>query len=209
MDVVPSCQIPWAIFQQICVKWNHTGLPEDVQNQQRGQRMRMIHIVMMNIIHSVQSFWMCWLSVLSTLCIKCVHYVFTYTIKSTLPSLQGHMAGVSFWHGFPLYRIHTNVLTGVAISLQALLDILTCLTKYFYSFADICGIIYMSHHTMITQLKTFHSRIVHNCYWYADYKHCPWINDALVTGHETWLAYENYIWLTVTSSLHTYPILIN
>ena len=49
---MPSCQIPWAIFQQICVKWNHMGLPEDVQNQQRGQRMRMIHIVMMNIIHS-------------------------------------------------------------------------------------------------------------------------------------------------------------
>ena len=49
---MPSCQIPWAIFQQICVKWNHTGLPEDLQNQQRGQRMRMIHIIMMNIIHS-------------------------------------------------------------------------------------------------------------------------------------------------------------
>ena len=49
---MPSCQIPWANFQQICVKWNHMGLPEDVQNQQRGQRMRMIHIVMMNIIHS-------------------------------------------------------------------------------------------------------------------------------------------------------------
>ena len=28
------------------------GLPEDVQNQQRGQSMRMIHIVMVNIIHS-------------------------------------------------------------------------------------------------------------------------------------------------------------
>ena len=34
------------------MKWNHTVLPEDVQNQQRSQRMWMIHIVMMNIIHS-------------------------------------------------------------------------------------------------------------------------------------------------------------
>ena len=88
-------------------------------------------------------------------------------------------------------------------------DILTCLTKYFYSSAHICGIIYMSPHTMITQLNTFHSKAIHNCYWHADYTHCSWINDTLVTGHETWLAYENYIWLTVTSSLHTYPILIN
>ena len=67
-------------------------------------------------------------------------------------------------------------------------DILTCLTKYFYSSAHICGISYMSPHTMITQLKTFHSKVVHNCYWYADYTHCLWINDALVTRHETWLA---------------------
>ena len=89
-------------------------------------------------------------------------------------------------------------------------DIVTCLTKYFFSSAHICGIIYLSH-TMITELKAFHLKVVHNCYWYADHTHmhCPWINDALVTGHETWLAYENYIWLTVTSSLHIYPILIN
>ena len=96
-------------------------------------------------------------------------------------------------------------------------DILPCLTKYFYSSAHICGIIYLSHHTMITELKTFYLKVVHNCYWYADHTHCPWINYAFVTGHETWLAYENYIWLTVTSSLHIYiciyiyiyPILIN
>ena len=87
-------------------------------------------------------------------------------------------------------------------------DIMTCLTKYFFSSAHICRIIYLSH-TMITELKAFHLKGVHNCYWYADHTHCPWINDALVTGHETWLAFENYIWLTVTSSLHIYPILIN
>ena len=78
---------------------------------------------------------------------------------------------------------------------------LNILTKYFYPSTHICGIIYMSPYTMITQLKTFHSKVVHNCHWYADYTHCPWINAALVTAHETWLAYENYIWLTVTRSL--------
>ena len=201
---MPSSQIPWAIFQQICVKWNHTGLPEDVQNQQRGQRMRMIHITMMNIIHSDtddnKSFRICWLSVLSSLFIKCVHYIFTYTIQPTLPSLLGHFVGRIIWHGFPLYRIQ---------AFKLWFDILTCLIKYFYYSAHICGIIYMSPHTMIIQLKTFHSKLVHNCYWYTDYTHCPWIKDALVTGHKTWLAYENYIWFTVTRSLHTYPILIN
>ena len=119
-DGVPSCQIPWAIFQQICVKWNHTGLPEDVQNQQRSQRMRMIHIVMLNIIHNdtddnnvsecagFQS------------CLPGLSNVYT-TIQSTLPSLLGHIVGRIIWHGFPLYRIHTNALTGVAISPQALI----------------------------------------------------------------------------------------
>ena len=122
---VPSCQIPWAIFQQICVKWNHTGLPEDVQNQQWAQRVRMIHMIMMNIIHSdtddnkisvcagVQS------------CLPCLSNV--YIIYSLIQSNQSFylcwviLSGVLFWHGFPLYRIHTNALTGVAISLQALI----------------------------------------------------------------------------------------
>ena len=158
----------------------------------------------------ITNFWMCWLSVLSNLFIKCVHYIFTNTIQSTAPSLLGHIVGHIIWHGFPLYRIHTNALTGVAISLQALIwHFLTCLIKYFYSSDHICEIIYISPHTMITQLKTFHSKVVHNCHWYTDYTHCPWINDALVTGHKAWLAYENYIWLTVRRSLHTYPILIN
>ena len=105
--VVPSCQIPWAICQQICVKWNHTGLPEDVQNQQRGQRMRMIHIIMMNIIHSdiddkkvsecagFQSY---------LACLSNVYIIYSLTIQSTLPSLLGHIVGRIIWHGFPLLQ---------------------------------------------------------------------------------------------------------
>ena len=153
---------------------------------------------------------MCWLSVLSTLFIKCVHYTFTYTIQSTLPFLLGHIVGriilTCFFHSTEYTQMRWLELPS---AFKLWFDIWTCLTKYFYSSAHICGIIYLSLHTMITGLKTFHSKVVHNCYWYTDYTHCPWINDALVTGHETWLAYENYIWLTVTRSLHTYPILIN
>ena len=59
---------------------------------------------------------------------------------------------------------------------------------------------YMPPHRMIAQLRTVYSKIVHNCYWYTDYTHCSWINNALVTRHKTWSAYENYVWLTVTSS---------
>ena len=51
-DVAPSCQIPWAILHQIFVKWNHTRLSEDVQNQKRSQEMTMIHRVLIkNTIH--------------------------------------------------------------------------------------------------------------------------------------------------------------
>ena len=120
-DVVPSCQIPWAIFQHICVKWNHTGLSEDVQNQQRGQRMRMIHIVMMNIIHSDTDDNKVSECAGFQFCLPCLSYV--YIIYSLIQSNQPFylcwviLSGVSFWYGFPLYRIPTNALTGVAISL--------------------------------------------------------------------------------------------
>ena len=123
--MVPSCQIPWAIFQQICVKWNHTGLPEDVQNQQQGQRMRMIHIVMMNIIHSNTDDNKVSVCAGFQSCLPCLSNM--YIIYSLIQSNQSFylcwviLSGVSFWHGFPLYRIHTNALTGVAISLQALI----------------------------------------------------------------------------------------
>ena len=84
-----------------------------------------IQIVTMNIIHSdtddnkvsvcagVQS------------CLPCLSNV--YIIYSLIQSNQPFylcwviLSGVSFWHGLPFYRIHTNALTGVAISLQALI----------------------------------------------------------------------------------------
>ena len=206
---MPRCQIPWAIFQQICVKWNHTGLSEDVQNQQRGQRMWLIPIIMMNIIHSDTDDNKVSECAGFQSCLPCLSNV--YIVYSLIQSNEPFhlcwviLSGVSFWHGFPLKCIDWSCHQSSSFDLT----FFTCLTKYFYSSAHICGIIYMSPHTMITQVKTFHSKVVHNCYWYADYTHCPWINDALVTGHETWLAYENYIWLTFTSSLHTYPILID
>ena len=210
---MPSCQIPWAIFQQICVKWNYTGLPEDVQNQRRGQRMRIIHIIMMNIIHSDTddnkisecAFFRSRLACLSNV----------YIIYSLIQSKQPFhlcwviLSGVSFDMVFHSTEYTQMFWLELPSAFMLWFDILTCLTKYFYSSAHICGIIYMSPHTMITQLKNFHSKIVHNCYWYTDYTHCPWINDALVTGHKTSLAYVNYIWLTVTRSLHIYPTLIN
>ena len=210
---MPSCQIPWAIFQQICVKWNHTGLPEDVQNQQRGQRRRMIHIVIMNIIHTdtddnkvseCAGFLSC------QHCLSNVYIMYSL-VQSNQPfylcwaNCRAYHFDMVF-HSTEYTQMHLLELPSVY---KLWFDILTCLTKYFYSSAHICGILYMSPHTMITELKTFHLKVVHNCNWYADYMHCPWINDVLVTGHETWLAYENYIWLTVTSSLHIYPILIN
>ena len=122
---MPSCQIPWAIFQQICEKWNHTGLPEDVQNQQRGQRMWMIHIVMRNIIHNDTDDNKVSVCAGFQSCLPCLSNV--YIIYSLIQSKQSFylcwviLSGVSFWHGFPLYRTHTNALTGVAISLQALI----------------------------------------------------------------------------------------
>ena len=122
---MPSCQIPWAIFQQICVKWNHMGLPEDVQNQQQGQRMPMIHTVMMNIIHSNTGDNKVSECAGFQSCLPCLSNV--YITHSLIQSNQPFhvcwviLSGVSIWHSFPLYRIHINALTEVAISLQALI----------------------------------------------------------------------------------------
>ena len=146
-------------------------------------------------------------------CLACLSNV--YIIYSLIQSNQPFhlcwviLSGVSFDMVFHSTEYTQKHWLGLPSAFKLWFDILTYLTKYFYSSAHICGIIYMSPHTMITQLKTFHSKVIHNCYWYTDHTHCPWINDALVTGHKTWLAYENYMWITVTRSLHTYPILIN
>ena len=69
----------------------------------------------------IQSFWMYWLLVLST-CLSNVYIIYSL-IQSNQPFhlCWVILSGVSFWHGFPLYRIHTNALTEVAISHQALI----------------------------------------------------------------------------------------
>ena len=149
-----------------------------------------------------------WLSVLSILFIKCVHYIFTYTIQSILLSLLGHIVGRIILTWFSTLQ-NTHKCTDWSCHQPSSFDLTFVHVSQYTSIRLLCGIIYLSPHTMITEQKTFHLKVVHNGYWYADHTHCPWMNDALVTGHETWLAYENYIWLTVTSSLHIYPILIN
>ena len=190
---MPSCQIPWAIFQQVCVKWKHAGLPEDVQNQQRGQKMRMIHIIMMNIIHSdtdVNKVFECAGFQSCLACLSNVYIIYSLTQSNqTFHRCWVILSGVSFdmvFHSTEYTQMHWLELPS---AFKLWFDIVTCLTKYFYSSAHICGIIYLSSHTMMRQLKTFHSKVVHNCYWYTDYTHCPWIYDALVTRHKTWLAY--------------------
>ena len=146
----------------------------------------------------------------------CTLYIHLYNTINPSISAESYCQEYHFdmvFHCTEYTQIHWLELTGVAISLLALIlhfdmshKILLFICSHLWNHLYI---IFISSHTMITQLKTFHSKVFHNCYWYADYMHCTWINDALVTGQEIWLAYENYIWLTSTSSLHTYPILIN
>ena len=152
----------------------------------------------------------CWLSVLSILFVKCIYdYIFTYITQLAFHLCWDILMIKLFWHDFH-YRLHSISLTGVAVkrSIQALIWHSDVFVNTFINLRILVES-YMPPHRMITQLRTVYSKIVHNCYWYTDYMHCSWINNALVIRHETWLAYENYVWLTVTSSLRTYPILIN
>ena len=164
--MVPSCQIPWAIFQLMCVKWNHTGLPEDVQNHQQVQRMRMIHIVMMNIIHSDTDDNKVSECAGFQSCLPCLSNV--YIIYTLIQYNQPFhlcwviLSGLSFDMVFRSTKYRQMHWLELPSAFKLSFDILTCLTKSFYSSAHICGIIYMSPHTMITQLKTFHSIVVHN-----------------------------------------------
>ena len=159
-DVVPSCQIPWAIFQQICVKWNHTGLPEGVQNQQRDQRMRMIHILMMNIIHITILMVTNFLYVLAFSPVYPVYqmcrYIHLYNPINPSIFAGSYCRAYYFdmvFHSTEYTQMHWLELPS---AFKLWFDILTCLTKYFYSSAHICGIISLSPHTMIAELKTFH-----------------------------------------------------
>ena len=155
-DVVPSCQIPWAIFQWICVKWNHTGLPEDVQNQQRGQRMRMMHIVMMNIIRSDTDDNKVFECAGFQSCLPCLSNV--YIIYSLIQYNQPfHLCGLSFWHGFPLYRIHTNALLELSSAFKLWFDIL-----------------HVSQNTSIHLLTFVESSICHLTQWSQSWRPFTW-----------------------------------
>ena len=99
------------------MKWNHTRLPEDVQNQQRSQEMTMIHrVLIMNIIHvpahgdtdeirpsdmDKKNCCICWLSVLSILFVKCIYdYIFTYITQITFHLCWVILSIKLFWHDF-------------------------------------------------------------------------------------------------------------
>ena len=213
--MAPGCQIHWAILHQIFVKWKHTRLPEDVQNQQRCQEIMIHRVLIMNIIHvlahgdtdeirpSDVDNKLLYILAFSPVYLVCQMYVWLYihTYNPTsLPSLLGHIVDRIILTWFSHYRLHSSSLT-VAIKLW-IKALIWHLDVFINTFIDLRILVesYMPPHRMITQLRTVYSKIVHNCYWYTDYTHCSWINNALVTRHETWSAHENYVWLTVTSS---------
>ena len=211
--MAPGCQIPWAILHQIFVKWKHTRLPEDVQNQQRSQEMTMIHrVLIMNIIHgdtdeirpSDMDNKLLYMLAFSPVYLVCQMYIWLYIHiynPTSFPSLLGHIVDRIILTWFSYYRLHSSSLTGVAVkpSIEALIWHLDVFINTFINLRILVES-YMPPHRMITQLRTIYSKIVHNCYWYTDYTHCSWINNTLVTRHETWSAYENYVWRAVTSS---------
>ena len=143
----------------------------------------------------------CWLSVLSILFVKGIYdYIFTYITQQAFHLYWVILSVELFCMIFTL-QITLQFIDRSCRqpSIQALIrhsDI------FINTFIDLHILVesYMPPLRMITQLRTVYSKIVHNCYWYTDYTHCSWINNALVTRHETWSAYENYVWLKITSS---------
>ena len=134
--MAPSCQIPWAILHQIFVKWNHTRLPEDVQNQQRSQEMTMIHsVLIMNIIHvlahgddtdeirpSDMDNKLLYVLDFSPVYHVCQMYIWLYIHiynPTSLPSLLCHIVDRIILTWFSHYRLHASWLTGVASALDS------------------------------------------------------------------------------------------
>ena len=130
--MAPSCQIPWAILHQIFVKWNHTRLPEDVQNQQRSQDMTMIHrVLILNIIlvlahgdtdeirpSDMDSKWLYMLA-FGPVYLVCQMYIWLYIHiynPTSHPSLLGHIVDRVILTWFSHFRLHSSSLTGVAVS---------------------------------------------------------------------------------------------
>ena len=115
-DVTPSCQIPWAILRQIFVKWNHTRLSEDGQNQQRSQEMTMIHrVLIMNIIHVLAHgdtdeirpsdmdntlLYMLAFSPVYPVCHMYIYYIFTYITQLAFHLCWVILSIELFWHDF-------------------------------------------------------------------------------------------------------------
>ena len=142
--------------------------------------------------------------------VKCIYdYIFTYITQLAFHLYWVILSIELFWHDF-----HTTDYTQAdwqelrQPSIQALIWYLGVFINTFINLRILVKS-YMPPHRIISQLRTVYSKNFNNCYWYTDYTHCSWINNALVTRHETWSAYENYVWFPVTSSLLTYPILIN
>ena len=102
---------------------------------------------------------------------------------TSLPYLLGHVVDGIILTWFSHYRLQPSPLTGVAVkpSIQALIWHLDVFINTLINLRILLES-YMPPHRMITQLRTVYSKIVHNCYWYTDYTHCFWINNALVTS---------------------------
>ena len=129
--------------------------------------------------------WICWLSVLSILFVKCIYD----HISKYITQLAFHLCWVIlsielFWHVFfPIQIILID-----RSCCQPLIQALIWHLDLFINTSINLRILeesYMPPQRMITQLRTVYSKIVQNCCWYTDYTHCPWINDAKVTRHET------------------------
>ena len=145
-----------------------------------------------------------WRSVLSVLFVKCIYdYIFTYIAQLVFHLCWVILSIALFLHDFrttDYTQAHWQELPSALDSSSDKSDLtFGRFHKYCYNLRILVES-YMPPHRMITQLRTVYSEIVHNSYWYTDYTHCSWINNAMVTRHGTWSAYENYVWLTVTSS---------
>ena len=141
---------------------------------------------------------MCWLSVLSILFVKCIYdYIFTYITQLAFHHCWVILSIKLFWHNF--YTTDYTEADWQGLRQPSIQALIWHLDVFMNTFINLRILVesYMPPHRMITQLRTVYSKIVHNCYWYTDYTHCSWINNALVTRHGTWSAYENYVWLTL------------
>ena len=182
-DVAPSCQIPWAILHQVFVKWKHTRLPEDVQNQRRSQEMTMIHrVLIMNIIHALargdndeirpsdvddKLLYMLAFSPVYRVCqmyiwlyIHIYGYIFTYITKLAFHLCWVILSIELFWHDFTLQI----TLKLIDRSCRQAFDSSSDLTsgrfqKYFYQSTHTSGII----HATPQNDHTNKDRLLENC----------------------------------------------